>query len=257
MNALALLTAVLLTQAPEPKCISSGGGTVCGYNCREDSGEARCASTPWGVCVAARGSVTCFDPAVWLASVYPVVPPPQCKVASNAACGYNCIVDVNGSAACARTPVGVCYSRNGRTSCFDPPVEVFAVLGAKVPKPECKDDGGDAECGYGCVATNSHVACAATPFGICMARTGQLKCYDPPPAALCAAGERIARPTCSYDVGQLACGYDCKSASGTFACARTPAGRCNTQGPSVTCFDPPAPALDGRCLKLLGTAASQ
>jgi hypothetical protein len=258
MPPLLLLTIALLAESPVWECITAEGTTVCGYDCHEDAGRARCATTPAGVCLAARGNVTCFDPPVWLASVYRPLPRPECKISSgNVACGYNCIV-AQGITSCAKTPIGVCISRNGATTCFDPPVAAFAVLRARVPAPDCEDDGSVPGCGYFCAHDSGRVICATTPFGNCIAREGQLLCFDPPAAALCALGETVEHPRCVYDLGQVACGYDCKSASGKLACARTPYGSCNNSGPTgVVCFDPPQPMDDSSCLKLLGAAATQ
>lgn len=44
------------------RCITRHGKTVCGYSCVAKYGQVKCASTPRGVCKAAYGRVTCWDP---------------------------------------------------------------------------------------------------------------------------------------------------------------------------------------------------
>ena len=47
---------------PPATCKSAYGQTVCGYRCVAEYGQVACAQTPRGVCEAAFGKVTCWDP---------------------------------------------------------------------------------------------------------------------------------------------------------------------------------------------------
>jgi hypothetical protein len=53
--------------APQPQvqgnCTAAYGMIACGYDCTAAFGQLKCASTPWGRCEAAFGTVTCSDPA--------------------------------------------------------------------------------------------------------------------------------------------------------------------------------------------------
>ncbi len=48
--------------ASRAECVSQYGRTACGYSCVADYGEIRCAQTPEGVCMAAGGRLTCWEP---------------------------------------------------------------------------------------------------------------------------------------------------------------------------------------------------
>ncbi len=241
MSAL-LLVAVLVAGAPvadKQKCVNANGQTACGFACKSENGKAKCAQTPQGICTSYDGQIVCFDPPRILSTVLGDVPAPECKVAQGkTACGYHCTSSMS-PLVCAMTPVGVCEARYGSTVCFDPPEEVFAVWGKSVPAPKCLAQDGHIACGYGCVAASGNLACAKTPVGVCLAKDSTAKCFDPPSAAICAFGADIKRPSCVADLGQIVCGYDCKSSSGKVACAQTPRGSCADGAGGVTCFDPP------------------
>ena len=234
------VVSLLVGAAPDkPTCVNTNGQTVCGYSCKAESGTAKCAASPHGVCTSYGGQILCFDPPKILTTVMKDVPTPECKVAQGkTACGYHCTSAMS-PLVCAKTPAGVCEARYGKTVCFDPPDEVFAVWGANVPAPKCLAQDGNVACGYGCVAASGSLACARTPVGVCLGKHSTARCFDPEPAVLCAFGEDIKRPTCLYDLGQIACGYDCKSSTQKVACALTPRGSCTDGAGGITCFDPP------------------
>src|SRR5262245_13715457 len=75
------------------QCLNAYGQTACGYDCRADSGEVRCANTPQGVCTAAYGRVVCWDPSpqlLWATGGQ--LPPARCESTDgNIACGYRCV----------------------------------------------------------------------------------------------------------------------------------------------------------------------
>lgn len=51
---------VLRAGPPPPiQCVTTSGVGACGYDCKTTSGKARCASEPWGRCIAASGQITC------------------------------------------------------------------------------------------------------------------------------------------------------------------------------------------------------
>jgi hypothetical protein len=47
---------------PRARCKSSHGAIACGYGCVAAHGQVKCAQTPHGVCKAAYGKITCWDP---------------------------------------------------------------------------------------------------------------------------------------------------------------------------------------------------
>lgn len=247
----ALLLTIVLSQTPDPQCVSVNGQRVCGFDCKIAQGTARCAQTPAGVCSEASGQIVCFDPPIWLLRVYgKSVPKPTCIWRGvRSACGYNC--DTMGdSMACARTPRGVCKSAYDRVTCSDPPSAAYFVFGKEVPQPTCDAFGGKVFCGYSCRSTLDRAACARTPFGVCDEREGTLSCFDPPPQVICKYLKRTPKPTCLASFGVLACGYNCKAVGGSTACAKSPEGSCDTEGGGPVCFDPPLDDVNGDCLAL-------
>ena len=112
------LVAVLAGAVPDkPTCVNTNGQTVCGYACKAESGTAKCAQTPQGICTSHGGELLCFDPPRILSEVLGQVPAPECKVAQGkAACGYHCTSAMS-PLVCAKTPAGVCEARYGLTVC--------------------------------------------------------------------------------------------------------------------------------------------
>lgn len=244
------LMSMWLSATPEkPTCVNANGQTACGYSCKAESGNVKCAQTPQGICASNGGNIVCFDPPVLLARVLKTVPAPTCKIEQGTmACGYNCTSAMS-ELRCTKTPMGVCEARYGKTVCFDPPDTVIALFVPEVPAAGCLAKDGSIACGYNCTSgSGGTVACSKTPLGVCLARDSSPVCFDPPLDVLCALGKTIKRPTCKADFGQIVCGYDCKSSSGKVACARTPAGSCSDGAGGITCFDPPIdPAEASNC----------
>jgi hypothetical protein len=86
-----------------------------------------------------------------------------------------------------------------------------------------------------CLTSNGNAACARTPWGRCVTTNGRVFCGDPAPWVL-RAGD-VQAVECVTINGTGACGYDCKTANGNAACARTPWGRCVTANGNITCSD--------------------
>jgi hypothetical protein len=247
-----LATALLLLLGQSPSCINSNGTSVCGFDCKGESGKVKCAQTPEGVCATSGGNVACFDPPQVVRATFGTSTRATCIAKEGrVACGYAC-AEAGGQAACTQTPAGVCDTRTGRVVCFDPPPEVFAVWGTNAPKPSCESREGKTVCGYGCVSGGGNIACARTPAGSCIERGGQTACFDPPARALCAGGANIQKPTCTAETGKLSCGYDCKVTGGDVKCAQTPAGKCTATAAGTTCFDPPVEGGSQKCLAVIG-----
>lgn len=98
----------------EPTCITNYGRTVCGYDCKADYGEVKCAQTPNGACTSNYGQVYCWDP--------PMHVHQKAECISNygqIACGYHCIANY-GEVKCAKTPDGICTANQGTVTCWDP-----------------------------------------------------------------------------------------------------------------------------------------
>lgn len=256
MNALLLVTA-LLAEAPKPECLPVTGGRVCGFHCETANGlSAKCAETPFGVCTQAAGAVLCFDPPPWLAVAYGgSPPPPKCLIdGTSVACGYDC-KSGGGKVACARTPAGACLmTPKHDVVCADPPAAVYGVFGAKTPRMACASYLQTVACGYGCVQAGGVLACATTPFGVCDTREATPVCFDPDKYVICAGGAQTPRPTCTQHAGKLACGYRCATVGSEIACAQTPKGTCDDQGPGgPVCFDPPVRGGSATCTRIIGS----
>jgi hypothetical protein len=163
----------VMDEVPVPECKVAQGKSVCGYNCS----SARCASTPAGICQAQ----VCFDPPDEVFAVWgDAVPPPKCLAqGGRVACGYGCVAG-SGSVACAKTPIGVCFVKDGTARCFDPASGVLCANGKDLERPACLEDFGQIACGYDCKSTNGKVACAQTPRGSCNDASGSVTCFDPP-----------------------------------------------------------------------------
>jgi hypothetical protein len=106
--------------APRPGCRTAYGTTECGYHCVAAYGDVRCARTPAGVCAAAYGQLTCWDPP--RSSRRARGERAQCVPAyGTVACGYGCVA-AYGEVRCAQTPQGTCSAAYGQVTCWDPEV---------------------------------------------------------------------------------------------------------------------------------------
>ncbi|MCC6334044.1 MAG: hypothetical protein IT380_08670 [Myxococcales bacterium] len=249
------LTLLVLSQAG-PKCVTVDGTRVCGYDCKDVGGRAACAQTPYGVCEVGVGpTLLCFDPPTWLTRVMSSIPKPSCIWrGATGACGYDC--KGQGSAVgCAQTPRGTCIAEYDRVVCADPPAAVYGVYSAEAPRPVCKARDNMIACGYGCKNSGSvHLACAATPFGVCGEQGGKVTCFDPDEQVICAEDKATPMPKCAMEGPRIACGYDCKQGGGTVVCAQTPKGKCDaSQAGAPVCFDPPVTGGSKQCLSVLGS----
>ncbi len=147
------------------ECLTAGGKTVCGYDCKISSGKIDCAKTEYGACIVAGGRVQCWDPPSWVRKKA------SCWQANGeAACGYECRIAA-GKASCASTPYGVCTSVDGQMHCWDPPRSVDK-------KAECALSNGKYACGYDCMIAGGEVKCASTPSGRCSLKSGSIVCSD-------------------------------------------------------------------------------
>ncbi|MEW5741548.1 MAG: hypothetical protein AB1938_21700 [Myxococcota bacterium] len=249
------LTLLLLAQAPASKCVTVDGTRVCGYDCKDVGGRAQCAQTPAGVCEVGVGpTLLCFDPPVWLTRVMSAIPKPACIWrGAKGACGYDCKAQGN-SVGCAQTPRGTCIAEYDRVVCADPPPAVYGVFGGEAPRPMCKAKDEMIACGYACKSSGSvHLACAATPFGVCDERGGKVTCFDPDEQVICAGDKQTPLPKCIAGGNRIACGYGCVEGGGTVVCAATPAGKCDASQAGVpVCFDPPVTGGSKQCLSVLG-----
>ncbi|HZI10294.1 MAG TPA: hypothetical protein VE153_07840 [Myxococcus sp.] len=263
LASLVTVLALTLASAPPPQdpsaatCRSVNSQVSCGYGCKSDSDRVRCAQTPQGRCQVVDGQAVCFDPPAYVVKAYgAALPDPECKAIDGVvACGYNCATQP-GRVKCAKSPAGVCRGRGGEVECFDPPAVVFAVYGQETPRPECRSNGMELTCGYGCVNAPEGVRCARTPAGVCKLSSGRITCFDPSPAALCAWKRALPAPECRTSEAGPVCGYKCATAFSKSACASTPAGLCKVFDSEVFCFDPPAEQqADTACLAALGLAA--
>lgn len=63
-------------QTPQPRCVNASESIACGYDCKTDRAEVRCAATPRGVCRIDNGNFTCFDPPVLLHCDHSAPPSP-------------------------------------------------------------------------------------------------------------------------------------------------------------------------------------
>lgn len=173
-------------QQPAPRCISSQGRTVCGFQCRSSGTDAACAQTPYGVCQSFGGRVYCWDPSRTVIH-HPASggSRPECKESrGQVACGYNCRIS-NGEVACNSTPYGVCSVHFGRLVCWDPPESVIHEYGSGTPQPRCVNASEAVACGYDCKTARAEVRCASTPRGVCRVDNGQFTCFDPPSLLHC------------------------------------------------------------------------
>jgi hypothetical protein len=114
--------AIFGRETPKIECRTQGTDFACGYHCTSAAEGVKCSATPFGVCKAESGRVTCFDPSPEAICAFGrSLPAPQCKLSEGqAACGYAC-ASAYGRVSCASTPKGLCKVFDGSVSCFDPP----------------------------------------------------------------------------------------------------------------------------------------
>jgi hypothetical protein len=247
---LILVTAAVLAQ-PGQKCVTVGSTRTCGVECVDNGSRGACTQTANGVCAKNGSQVLCFDPPLFLTAAWGgPVPKPTCEMEGSViACGYDCKKE-GGKVACASTPSGICTRQYGSITCFDPPGEVYGVFGSSVPAPTCKAQDGRVACGYSCAAGAGQLACAKTPFGVCAESGGGPSCFDPDKAVICAKGTSTPKGACLKQGSAVFCGYQCTRAGDEIACAKTPDGTCDTQGPGKpVCFDPPVRGGSAACLE--------
>ncbi len=177
-----MLTSLLLlalTQTPE--CRTSGTTTACGYNCRAELSEVKCAQTPQGVCQRIEGQLVCWDPPEEV-RFHAAPAAPVCKAKfRDVACGYTCATSPD-KIACTQTPWGVCGTRHGEVKCWDPAPAVvhhFANTG-ELRGATCVHTAQGIECGWDCKTSYREVQCAQTPKGVCRVVDGRIACFDPP-----------------------------------------------------------------------------
>jgi len=107
----------------------------------------------------------------------------------------------------------------------------------------CMTSEGKTACGYHCIASYGEVRCAQRPEGICVAGSGTVTCWDPPPIVRLTFPFRAPRPQCIASAGQVACGYGCIANYDRVACAQTPFGACKANEGRLVCSDPPGPII--------------
>ena len=185
--------------------------------------------------------------ALWLTALsLNVAAGPTCISRDNQiACGYQCTSNLE-SLACAQTADGLCAATPTKVGCWDPPPDIRQLLAADptVPRPSCVVRGASVACGFNCTTTLTKAACANTPMGNCLARFGQIQCWDPAPEVRWAMEEsgRLEYAQCDSTLDQIACGYHCLAALSQVRCSGSPAGLCERHFDLLACFDP-APTL--------------
>ncbi len=180
MTSLLLLAA--LAQIEQPTCHVSGDEQACGFHCRAELGQVRCAQTPEGFCTRIEGQLTCWDPpdeVRW----HPVEGGPiaHCQAKyREVACGYACL-SAPSHLACAQTPFGVCSTRFDEVTCWDPsPGVLHFYSAAELKGASCLQSDRGFACGWSCKKSYQAVQCAQTPKGTCSVIDGRIACFDPP-----------------------------------------------------------------------------
>lgn len=64
-------------ELPRPTCQTASTAIACGYDCKTNPAEVRCARTPRGRCVKDGFRLECFDPPVLLQCAHSEPPPPD------------------------------------------------------------------------------------------------------------------------------------------------------------------------------------
>lgn len=93
-------------------------------------------------------------------------------------CGYNC-VSAYSQIRCAQTPFGACMGAYNQVVCNDPSPAVLRVTNYSPLRMQCRAANNRIACGYDCRDGYGEVACAATPWGRCVAERGHVTCFDP------------------------------------------------------------------------------
>lgn len=169
---------------------------------------------------------------------------PTCHVSGDErACGFHCRAEL-GQVRCARTPEGFCARVEGRLTCWDPPEEVRLHPVTGGPTPRCEVKYREVACGYACLTSPSHLACAQTPFGRCTTRFDAVTCWDPAPEVIHASSAgALGSASCVQSDQGVACGWSCKKSYQSVQCAQTPDGTCSVIDGKISCFDPPVPPI--------------
>ncbi|MEW5740657.1 MAG: hypothetical protein AB1938_17140 [Myxococcota bacterium] len=184
--------------------------------------------------------------ALWMLVVLaqvPVEPKPECRTSGmNVACGFDCRAELD-EVKCAQTPQGFCQRLERQLVCWDPPEEV-RLHAPRLGRPACRAKFRDLACGYACVTSPNHLACAQTPWGVCATRFDRVECWDPSPAVIHhSKPEELTGARCVQTDVKFACGWDCKRSYQDAQCAQTPKGQCRIVEGRISCFDPPLPPI--------------
>ncbi len=171
-------------------------------------------------------------------------PAAECRTSGlNVACGFHCRAELD-EVKCAQTPQGLCTRLERQLVCWDPPDEVRFHGTETLGRPQCKSKYRDVACGYSCLTSPNHLACAQTPFGVCATRFDRVVCWDPAPAVLHhSTPDELRGATCLQTDTMFACGWSCLRSFQDVACAQTPRGKCRVVEGRLACFDPPLPPI--------------
>lgn len=180
----ALLLVVVLSQnvpkTPDPECKTSGTQQDCGYHCRAELGEVRCARTPEGFCTRIAGQLACWDPPEEVRLHGAGKATATCSAKrSDVACGFACL-DSPSNQACTQTPWGACVTRFDSVACWDPSPAVVHTFYPDLGGAKCLSTDLAWACGWDCKQSYQEVACAQTPTGRCMVIKGKISCVDAP-----------------------------------------------------------------------------
>ncbi len=176
------LVMMVLTQTPE--CRTSGMQTACGFHCRAELDEVKCAQTPQGRCERIERRLVCWDPPdeVRFHEDAGIPGAPVCRAKyRDVACGYACVTSPN-KLACAQTPWGVCATRHDDVHCWDPKPEVIHAFVAtkQLGGAKCVQTDSGFACGWDCKRSYQDVQCAQSPVGRCSVFEGRITCFEPP-----------------------------------------------------------------------------
>jgi len=171
---------VLGAQVPKPTCVGTFGQTACGYGCEVHSDRVQCAQTPFGVCGAREGRITCWDPPAAVILAYKLrTPEPECITSGDKiVCGYHCM-SFAGTLRCAQSPDGKCSVEQGNLVCWDPPLDTYPVVVDSATERACIDGYQGRACGYRCMATARFSGCGTDRDDICRAQPDGIVCKKP------------------------------------------------------------------------------
>lgn len=182
MHATTLLLLLLSQSTPAPECRTSGMNQACGYHCRAELDEVRCAQTPEGFCQRLEAQLACWDPPEEVRlHAGAALSRASCRAKyRDIACGYACATSPN-HLACAQTPWGVCTTRFDEVHCWDPaPAVIHHVPASELAGARCVQSDQGFACGWDCKRSFQAVQCAQTPRGRCSVIEGRISCFDPP-----------------------------------------------------------------------------